>query len=77
VAYKYCYVHRRALEPLGVRPGCLISGYIAMDSRMGDDSRTPEHALLSFNVHESPPPSRRSTQNGKQVKNMKQEQVQK
>jgi len=24
----------RALEPFGVRPGCLISGYNAMDSRM-------------------------------------------
>jgi len=32
-----CYVHRRALEPYGVRPGSLISGYIAMDSRMEDD----------------------------------------
>jgi len=32
----WCYVHRRALEPFSVRPGSLISGHIAMDSRMGD-----------------------------------------
>jgi len=35
-AMSECYVHRWALEPFSVRPGTLISGYIAMDSRMGD-----------------------------------------
>jgi len=37
----------------------------------------PEHASLSLMYTKRPPPSRRSTQNGKQVKNRKQEQVQK